>query len=267
MAARIHPTAVISPQAEIGDAVEVGPYVVIEGQVRIGAGTVIRPAAYLYGPLSLGEGNLVCTGTVLGERPQHAKYQGEPTSLEIGDHNIFREHVTVHRGTTHTWKTVIGSHNFFMVHAHVAHDCIIGNRCTFANGSMVGGHCEVADNVILSGNSALHQFVRIGRLAFLSGLSGSSKDVPPFVIQQNIDTVCGLNVVGMRRAGMTHSQIDQVKHAFRVLFREGMTLPAALAKLERDFPNEGPVREMVDFLRSSQRGINAMRTRFHADAA
>lgn len=266
MSPRIHPTAVIASEAELDRDVEVGAYAVIEGKVKIGPGCVIRPAAYLYGPLTLGRGNLVCTGTVLGERPQHLKYQGEPTSVEIGDHNLFREHVTVHRGTTHSWKTVIGSHNFFMVHAHVAHDCVVGNHCTFANGSMLGGHCTVADNVILSGNSALHQFVRVGRLAFLSGLSASTKDVPPFVIQQNIDTVCGLNVVGMRRAGMKHEQIDQVKHAFRILFREKMTLPAALAKLERDFPETGPVREMTDFLHHSQRGISPMRSRL-LDAA
>jgi len=267
MAAKIHPTAIIPPEAEIDDSVEIGACVVIEGKVKIGAGCVIRPGAYLFGPLTLGEGNLVCTGAVLGERPQHSKYEGEPTSTEIGDRNIFREHVTVHRGTTQAWKTVIGSHNFFMVHAHVAHDCVVGNRCIFANGSMLGGHCHIADNVFLSGNSALHQFVRVGRLAFVGGLSASTKDVPPFVIQQNIDTVCGLNVVGMRRAGMTHAQIDEMKHAFRILFREGMTMPAALAKLERHFPDSAPVREMTEFLHGSTRGISSMRTRFHVDAA
>ena len=267
MAARIHSTAVISTEAEIDASVEVGAYSVIEGQVKIGPGCVIRPAAYLYGPLTLGAGNLVCTGAILGERPQHLKYQDEPTTTEIGDHNIFREHVTVHRGTTQAWKTVIGSNNFFMVHAHVAHDCVVGNRCMFANGSMIGGHCQIADNVILSGNSALHQFVRVGRLAFVGGLSASTKDVPPFVIQQNIDTVCGLNVVGMRRAGMTHGQIDEAKHAFRILFRDRMTMPAALAKLERDYSNSEVVREMVEFLHNSTRGIGSMRSRLHNEAA
>lgn len=267
MPARIHPTAVVSPEAELDDAVEVGAYSVIEGKVKIGSGCIIRPGAYLYGPMTLGRGNLVCTGAILGEMPQHLKYAGEPTATEIGDNNIFREHVTVHRGTTQAWKTVIGNNNFFMVHSHVAHDCVIGNRCIFANGCMLGGHCEISDNVFLSGNSALHQFVRVGRLAFLSGVSASTKDIPPFIIQQNIDTVCGLNVVGMRRAGMTHAQIDDVKHAFRILFREGMTMSGAISRLEKELPNSDPVREMIDFLRAPGRGISPMRSRLHVDAA
>lgn len=267
MSARIHPTAVVSPEAELHESVEVGPHAVIEGKVKIGAGTVIRPGAYLFGPITMGEENMVCTGAVIGERPQHLKYQGEPTSVDIGDHNIFREHVTVHRGTTHSWKTVIGNHNFFMVHAHVAHDCIVGNRCIFANGSMLGGHCEVADSVFFSGNSATQQFVRVGRLAFLGGVSGSTKDIPPFVMQQYIDTICGLNLIGMRRAGMTHAEIDEVKIAFRILFRDGNSLPSALTRLEKDFPQSPAVQEMVTFLRGSRRGVSTMRGRLQLDAA
>ncbi|MFO0964277.1 MAG: acyl-ACP--UDP-N-acetylglucosamine O-acyltransferase [Gemmataceae bacterium] len=232
MSARIHPTAVVSKEAELADDVEIGAYAVIEGKVRVGRGTILRPASYLYGPLTMGEGNLVCTGAVLGEKPQHVKYQNEPTSLEIGDHNIFREHVTIHRGTTHSWKTVIGSHNFFMVHCHIAHDCVVGSRCVFVNGCMLGGHCQVSDQVYISANSGVHQFCRIGRLALLSGMSALTTDMPPFVIQQGHNTVSGLNLIGMRRAGMTHAQIDEAKHAFRIVFREGLTLPVALLEKE-----------------------------------
>jgi len=265
-AARIHPTAVVSEEARLGEGVVVGAYVVIEGPVTIGPGCVLRPHATVCGPLTMGQNNIVYSGAVLGERPQHLKYNDEPTTVEIGDYNIFREHVTVHRGTTHSRTTRIGSHNFFMVNAHVAHDCRIGNRCIFANGALLGGHCELADNVYLSGNSAVHQFVRIGRLALLSGCSASTKDIPPFIIQQNIDTVVGVNVIGMRRAGFSHAQIDAVRQAFRVLFRENMVLPAALCLLERDLGHIDVVAEMITFLRQSHRGINPMRGRFH-DAA
>jgi UDP-N-acetylglucosamine acyltransferase len=216
----------------------------------------------------MGSGNIVYSGCVLGERPQHLRYNDEPTSLEIGDHNIFREHVTVHRGTAHTWATRIGNHNFLMAHSHVAHDCHIGNRCILANGALLGGHCTLEDNAYLSGNSAVHQFVRVGRLAMLSGCSATTKDIPPFVIQQNIDTVVGINVVGMRRAGLSNEQINAVRRAFRILFRDGLVLPAALAKLERELGAVDVVAEMLAFLRDSSRGINPMRSRGRmADAA
>src|SRR5262245_32293500 len=183
MAPRIHATAVIAREAELADDVEVGAHAIIEGKVNIGPQCVIRPGAFLYGPLTMGQANTVYSGAVLGETPQHLKYQGEPTSLEIGDGNVFREFVTVHRGTTHRMTTVIGNHNYFMVNAHVGHDCIVGNRNILANGALVAGHCVLADHVFLSGNSAVHQFVRVGRLALLSGCSISTKDIPPFVMQ------------------------------------------------------------------------------------
>jgi len=266
--ARIHPTALVGPEAELADGVEVGPYVVLEGRVRVGPGCVLRPYVHLCGPLTMGRGNVVFSGCVLGERPQHLRYNDEPTFVEIGDHNIFREHVTVHRGTTHTWATRIGSHNFLMAHSHVAHDCHVGDRCIMANGALLGGHCTLEDGAYVSGNSAVHQFVRIGRLALLSGCSATTKDIPPFVIQQNIDTVVGINVVGMRRAGLTNDQINAVRGAFRILFRDGLVLPAALAKLERELGGVDVVAEMIAFLRGSPRGINPMRARGRmADAA
>jgi UDP-N-acetylglucosamine acyltransferase len=150
----------------------------------------------------MGHGNAVFSGAILGEQPQHTKYAGEPTRLEIGDGNIFREHVTLHRGTTATGKTSIGNHNFFMAGSHVAHDCEVGDHCIIANGALVAGHCVLEDGVCLSGNVAIHQFVRVGRLALMSGLSATGKDIPPFMIHQRINTVCGVNVIGMRRAGI-----------------------------------------------------------------
>jgi UDP-N-acetylglucosamine acyltransferase len=264
--AQVHATAIVSAEAVLGEGVTVGPYAVIEGPVTLGPECQVRPHATLIGPLTMGRANVVFSGAVLGERPQHLKYNNEATGVEIGDCNIFRENVTIHRGTTQSWTTRIGSNNFFMVNAHVAHDCKVGDRCILANGALVGGHCELADNCYLSGNCALHQFVRMGRLALLSGCSASTKDVPPFIIQQDIDTVVGINVVGMRRAGLTHAQIDAVRHAFKVLFREHMVLPAALERLERDLGGVDVVAEMIAFLKQSRRGINPMRGRVH-DAA
>lgn len=253
---RIHPTAVIAAEAELAEDVQVGPYVVIEGRVRIGPGCVLRPHAYLCGPLTMGRGNVVFTGAVLGERPQHLQYNDEPTSLEIGDDNIFREHVTVHRGTAYTGKTEIGSRNFFMAGSHIAHDCRIGNGCILANGALVAGHCVLADGAYLSGNCAIHQFVRVGRLALLSGCSATTKDIPPFVMQQGINCVVGINVVGMRRAAMTHAQINAVRQAFHILYRQGRTVRAALDQLEQGLGNVDVVAEMITFIRQSTRGIS-----------
>ncbi len=259
--ARIHPTAVIDPLAEIGEQVEIGPHVVVEGQVRMGDGCVVRPGAHLIGPLTMGRHNRVFSHAVLGEQPQHLKYDGEPTRVEIGDGNIFREHVTVHRGTTASGKTTIGSHNFLMAGAHVAHDCVVGDGCILANGALLGGHCIVEDNVFMSGNSALHQYVRAGRLSLLSGCSGSTMDMPPFIIQQRINVVVGVNVVGMRRAGISTEHIDAVRRAFHILYHERMVLPAALERIDRELGEVAEVAEMTAFIRASRRGINLINER------
>jgi UDP-N-acetylglucosamine acyltransferase len=264
---RVHPTAIISPEAELADGVEIGAYVVLEGRVRLGPGCVVRPHALLCGPLTLGRGNQIGAGCVLGERPQHLKYNNEPTGVEIGDNNIFREHVTIHRGTTHSWVTRIGNLNLFMVNSHVAHDCQVGDRCIFANGALLGGHCVVEDNVYLSGNAAVHQFARLGRLCLLSGCSATTKDIPPFLIQQDIDSVVGVNVVGMRRAGLSHAQINGVRQAFRLLFREGLSLPAAVARMESELGAIDTVQEIVAFLRKCPKGINPMRRPTREEAA
>jgi UDP-N-acetylglucosamine acyltransferase len=254
--ARVHPTAIIDPRADVGDDVHVGPFVVIEGPVRVGAGCTIKAGVHLIGPLTLGEHNEIYTGAVLGEQPQHLKYAGEPTRLEIGDHNIFREHVTVHRATTQSWVTRIGNHNFLMANSHVAHDCQIGNHCIIANGALVAGHCVLEDGVCLSGNVAVHQFVRIGRLALMSGLSATGMDVPPFMIHQRINTVCGVNVIGMRRGGISNGSIEAIRKAFHLIYRSDLLLSHSLARLEQDFGHVPEVVELVAFIRASKRGIS-----------
>jgi UDP-N-acetylglucosamine acyltransferase len=259
--ARCHPSAVISPEADLGEDVQVGPHVVIEGKVRVGAGCVLRPGVHLIGPLTMGRHNVVFSYAVLGEQPQHLKYEGEETRLEIGDHNVFREHVTVHRGTTQSWVTKIGNHNFLMSNAHVAHDCVVGNHNILANGALLAGHCVLEDSVYLSGNCAVHQFVRIGRLALLSGVSATSKDIPPFIIQQGHNCTMGVNVVGMRRAGITPASIDAVRRVFHVIYREEKLLPQALAQVEQEFGHVAEAAEMIAFIRSSTRGINVVHNR------
>ena len=253
--ARIHPTALIAPEADLGEGVEVGPYVVIEGEVRIGAGCVLRPGVHLIGPLTMGCHNTVFSGAVLGERPQHLKYAGEKTDLVIGDHNILREHVTIHRGTSQSGETRIGSHNFLMANSHIAHDCQVGNHCILANGALVGGHCTLEDHVYLSGNCAVHQFMRVGRLALLSGVSATTKDIPPFIVQQRINCVVGVNVVGMRRAGIPTAHIDAVRRAFHLLYRSHMLIPAALEHMERDLGHVPEIGERITFIRATRRGI------------
>ncbi|HEV8062007.1 MAG TPA: acyl-ACP--UDP-N-acetylglucosamine O-acyltransferase [Gemmataceae bacterium] len=252
----MHPTAVISLAAELADDVVVGPHVVIENKVSIGPGCVLRPRVHLCGPLTMGSRNFICGGAVLGEKPQHLRYHDEPTSLEIGDDNNFGEHVTVHRGTSAAWVTRIGHRNVFMAHSHVAHDCQVCNDCVLESGALLAGHCSLGDHAYLSGNAGVHQFVRLGRLAFLSDLSIATKDVPPFVMQQGINVVSGLNLVGMSRAGIGAQRVEALQRAFHIIYRESNLLSVALQKLESELGHVDVVAELVSFVRESKRGIS-----------
>ena len=255
MTVRIHPTAIISSGAEIALDVAIGPFAVIEDKVRIGSGCILGPFVHLCGPLQLGERNQMLAGVVLGERPQHARYNDEPTSLVIGDDNIFGEQVTVNRGTAHSWVTRIGSHNHFMANSHIGHDCLVGDRCILAGGALVGGHCVLEDNAQLSANAGLHQFVRIGRLALLEAASHVTKDLPPFALAQGINTVCGINDGSMREAGVRELDIEAVRKAFHILYQEHNLLSFALEKIDRDLANNLLVRELTHFIRTSKRGV------------
>ena len=256
----IHPTAVISAEAVLAADVRVGPGAVIEGPVTLGPGCTVDAHAHLIGPLTAGQNNQIGSGAVLGAAPQHLAYRGEPTLIEIGDGNSFREHTTVHRGMPvgvgpGTGVTRIGSHNLFMVGSHVAHDCVVGDHGIYANCALLGGHVVTGDRVLLSGNSAVHQFCRVGRLALLSGASATSKDIPPFWVMQDVNRVCGVNVIGMRRAGVPSAEIQAVRRAFRVIYMERQTIPAALLRIEAEMGSVPAVREVIDFIRSSKRGI------------
>jgi UDP-N-acetylglucosamine acyltransferase len=254
--ARIHPTALIDADAELGEDVQVGPHVVIEGPVRLGPGCVLKNGAHLIGPLTMGAHNTVHSYAVLGDAPQHLKYNGDPTGLEIGEQNVFREHVTVHRASTAAGLTRIGHRNFLMANSHVGHDATVGNNCILVNGSLVGGHAVIQDNACLAGGSAVHQFTRVGRLAMLGGLSGASMDLPPFMISQYINGIAGVNVIGMRRAGLSNGAIDAVRKAFHVIYRSGQLIKISLAQVERDHGHVPEVAELIAFIRQSKRGIS-----------
>ncbi len=257
---QVHATAIIGPDVDLAPDVRVGPYAVLEGPVSIGPGCVIEGHACLSGPLVMGANNVVGHGAVLGKDPQHRGYRGEATSLVIGQDNAFREFVTIHRGTVEGGgETRIGSRNMFMVGSHLGHDARVGNGCTLVNGALVGGHVVLQDSCILSGHSAVQQRVRIGRLAMLGGLGSTSKDVPPFVLQQGYNSISGLNMVGLRRAGLGHEAISALRAAFRMLYKEGRTQNGALERIEADHGHVPEVLEFVAFIRESKTGINPIR--------
>ncbi len=252
----IHPTAIIDARAEIDSTAEIGPYVVVDGAVRIGPRTRVMAQATILGWTELGADNVVHPTAVLGGDPQDLKYAGAPTYLRIGDRNVFREHMQVHRGTAPESATVIGNDNYFMAASHVAHNCHIGNQVILVNGSMLGGHVEVNDQAIISGNCTVHQFCRVGRLSMMRGMSRSSRDVPPFCILDELHVVRGINRVGLRRAGMSVERIRAIQRAFARLFGSAGNLSLRVAALEEGEVSDD-VRELIDFIRGSKRGVAA----------
>jgi len=250
----IHPTALIHPKARLDPTVRVGPYAIIDEGVEIGPGCEVGPQVYLTGLTSIGARNRFCAGCVIGEAPQDLKYNGEPTRLRIGDENVFREHVTVHRSNKVGEDTVIGSHNFLMANSHVAHNCRLGDYLILANGALLGGHVTLDDRAFISGNCVIHQFVRVGTLALMQGSSAISKDLPPYTVARGRNGICGLNTIGLRRAGLTPAERLELKQLYRALFRGGQHLRAALANAREKF-SSAPGRVMLDFLAASRRGI------------
>lgn len=251
----IHPTAVIDSQAELDSDVEIGPYVVIDGPVKIKRGSRVMAHAYLTGWTEIGADNEIHPGAVLGDAPQDRAYQGQETYLKIGDRNIFREYAQVHRGTAPGSATVIGNDNFLMATSHVGHNCRIGDRVILANGALLGGYVEVGDHVFISGNCVVHQFVRIGDYALMRGLSGTSRDVPPYAIVDWQHTVRGVNAVGLKRAGFDQKRIREIRNAFRILFRKGRNLSLAVKELKESGRTNNDVSVLLEFINSSKRGV------------
>ncbi len=250
----IHPTAIVHSKAKLDSTVRVGPYTVIDEGVEIGPGCIIGPHVYMTGLTTIGAHNQFYAGCVIGEAPQDLKYQGEPTRLRICERNVFREHVTVHRASKQAEETVIGSHNFLMAHSHVAHNCRLGDLVILANGALLAGYAVVEDRAFISGNCLVHQFVRVGTLALMRGGAAISKDLPPYTVARGENTLCGLNTIGLRRAGFAPAQRLELKQLYHALFREGLNLKTALAAAQKKF-SATPSKRMIEFLKASQRGV------------
>jgi UDP-N-acetylglucosamine acyltransferase len=257
MAGGIHPTAIVAPDAVVGDGVEIGAYAVVGARVEIGARTRIGPHAVIHGPTRIGEDNVIHSFASVGDTPQDKKYRGEDTRLEIGDRNVIREFTTLNRGTIGDHGvTRIGSDNLFMAYAHVAHDCVVGNQCVLANAATLGGHVELGDWVIFAGFSAAHQFCKIGCHAFIANNTAVTRDVPPFVMAVGQPAAPhSVNAEGLKRRGYTAEQIRNIRNAYRVLYRSGLKLEDAEVQLKamaQEFPE---VQPLVDFLPRSTRSI------------
>jgi len=255
----IHPSAIIDSKAELGEGVNIGPYSVIEKDVIIGEGTKIGPHVIIREGTRIGKRCQIFQFSSIGEAPQAFAYKGEKTYLIIGDQNIFREFVTIHRGTVHGGgKTVIGKNNYFMAYAHVAHDCNIGNQVVLANGATLAGHILIEDHAIIGGLSAVHQFCQIGTHSFISGLTGVSLDIPPFMLASGSRAkLFGLNTVGLKRHHFSEEAIRALKRAYRTIFRSSLTLEKAIKQLSEDTISQLPeVQHLIQFIQNSKRGIS-----------
>lgn len=253
----IDPRAVIAPGATLAPDVEVGAFTVIGADVEIGPGCWIGPHAVIQGPTRIGARNRIFQFASIGDAPQDKKYKGEPTRLEIGDDNVFREFVTVNRGTTHDeGVTRIGSDNLFMAYSHVAHDCRVGSHCVLANVATLGGHVELGDWVIMGGLSAIHQFTKVGAHAFIANNAAVTRDVPPYVMAVGQPAEPhSINATGLARRGFTPEQVRNIKNAYRTLYRSDLKLADAVPRLEEAARTQPELRIFVDFIGRSTRSL------------
>jgi UDP-N-acetylglucosamine acyltransferase len=253
----IDPRAVVSPRAELAADVEVGAFTIIGPDVVIGARTWIGPHTVINGPTRIGADNKIFQFASLGDAPQDKKYKGEPTRLEIGDRNVIREFVTVNRGTTHDQGvTRIGSDNLLMAYAHVAHDCQLGDKIVLSNCATLGGHVQIGDWVILGGLSAVHQFTKVGAHCFIANNAAVTRDVPPYIMAVGQPAVPhSVNSEGLKRRGFDTEQIRNIRRAYRVLYRSGLKLAAALSQLEAAAVVQEELRPFVEFIKNSSRSI------------
>jgi len=253
--ATVHPSAAITGEVELADGVTIGPFCMLDGRIRIGSGTRLIGHVTILGDTEIGQGNVLHPNVVIGDEPQDLGYTGGPRRVAIGNRNVFREGVTIHRGSEHGEVTIIGDGNFFMQNSHAAHDCRVGNSAIIAGGALLAGWVEVGDRALVSGNCVVHQYTRIGRLAMMRGLSRTSRDVPPFCIMDLTHTLRGINVVGLRRAGFDAKTIRALRDAFNGLFGVRQNLKLALTRLETAGPHPAEVDELIAFVRGSKRGV------------
>ena len=254
---KIHPTAIVDPQANLDTEVEVGAYSIIGADVKIGKGSKIHSHVVIQGRTILGEANVIFPFATVGSAPQDLKYKGEPSELIIGNRNIIREYVSLNPGTSGGGMvTRVGDQNLLMMYCHIAHDCIVGNRNVIANGATLGGHVTIEDFVILGGLVGVHQFVRIGTGAILGAGSMVSKDVPPYCnATGDRAKLHGLNVEGLKRRGFDKPVIDAIRKAYRICFQSKLKTGDALAKIRHELPSIPEVERFVSFIATSQRGV------------
>ena len=253
---QIHPTAIVDPRAEIGPGTVVGPYCIVAANVVLGADCWLQHHVTLEGPMMAGAKNKFHAYCSIGQQTQDLKYNGEPTYLEIGDENMFREFVTVNRSTTSAGKTQIGDRGNFLAYSHIGHDCAVGDAVIFSNNGTLAGHVQVGDHAIMGGLTAVHQFCRLGRYAITGGCSKIVQDVPPFMIADgNPAKVRGINVVGLERSGFAPETIKTIKEAFRLIYRSKYNTRQAVDAIKQELPATAEISQIVEFIQKSERGI------------
>ncbi len=256
MSLTIHPTAVVAPGAELGAGTVVGPYCVIGSGVSLGENCWLQNHVTLAGPMKTGSGNRFFAFCSIGQQTQDLKYQGEPTYLELGNDNTFREFCTVSRSTSGEGKTRVGSGGNFLAYSHIGHDCLVGDHVIFSNNGTLAGHVQVGDRAVIGGLTAVHQFCRIGRFAITGGCSKIVQDVPPFMIADgNPAEVRGINQVGLERAGFPAEKIKPIKEAFRIIYRGKLNTRQALDAVREQLAESSEVQEIVAFIETTERGI------------
>ena len=253
----IHKTAIIDIKAELDASVEVGPYCIIGPKVKIGKGTKLGPHVVIDGWTYIGEGCSIFQFASIGTIPQDLKFKGEESWVILGNNNVIREFVTINRGTSQSGgKTTIANNNFFMAYSHVAHDCKIGSHVILANAATLGGHIEIEDYAIVGGLVAVHQFVRLGRHSIIGGGSGANQDIPPYMMANGQRAkLYGLNMVGLKRHNFSNEAISNLKKAYRIIFRSGLTIKKALDQTQAEIKNSPEVDHLINFIKSSKRGI------------
>jgi len=253
---RIHSTAIISPKAKLADDIEVGPYTIIEEKVKIDKGCKIGASCLIQGNTTIGKNCRIFTGAIIGSPPQDLKYKGEASSLKIGNNNIIREYVTVNLATGGDGCTLIGNDNLIMAYSHIAHDCLVGNGCVIANCGTLAGHVQIKDKAIVGGLVAIHQFVRVGTLSIIGGCSKVVQDIPPYsTCDGHPAKVFGVNVLGLKRVGVPKDSIMKLRRAFKLLFHERLASSHALEKIKDEIPSCIEINYLVDFIKTSKRGI------------
>lgn len=252
----ISPLASIHPEAKIGENVEIGPFVTIDRDVEIGDGCIIEASATICRYVKMGKNCHVFPSAVIGAIPQDLKFHGEETWTIIGDNNVMREFVTIHRGTASKGQTIIGNNNLIMAYCHIAHDCILHNNIIMSNATQLAGEVEVDDFAIIGGGTLVHQFVHIGSHCMIQGGSRTSKDIPPYIIAAREPIAyCGINSIGLNRRGYTPEQIHTIQDAYRIIYQDGLTTTRALESVEANVPESAERDIIVNFVRNSTRGI------------